>query len=42
MEKQLISIVAADPGLAQVLSILDGLRNALMAVLGALAIAALT
>jgi hypothetical protein len=42
MRQAYIFIAAADPGLAQVLRILDGVRNALMAVLGTLAIVALT
>lgn len=40
--KEFQILMSADPGLAQVLRILDGVRNALMIVLGALAIASLT
>lgn len=35
-------ILGADPGITEVLRILDGVRNALMIVLGTLAIVALT
>lgn len=35
-------ILAADPGMERIVRILDGIRNALVAVLAALSIAALT
>ncbi|MGH2726719.1 MAG: hypothetical protein ACRDKS_07055 [Actinomycetota bacterium] len=35
-------VAAADPGMERIVRILDGIRNALVAVLAALAIAALT
>ncbi|MGH2726211.1 MAG: hypothetical protein ACRDKS_04465 [Actinomycetota bacterium] len=37
-----IVVVAADPGMQSIVRILDGIRNALVLVLAALAIAALT
>lgn len=37
-----LTTLAADPGMQQIIQILDGLRNALVAVLAALSIAALT
>lgn len=40
MEKMLV--LAADPGMGQIVRILDGIRNALVAILAALAIAMLT
>lgn len=41
MNKWLV-VLAVDPGMARIVRILDGLRNALVAVLAALAIAMLT
>ena len=37
-----IALLATDAGMARIVSILDGIRNALVAVLAALAIASLT
>lgn len=37
-----VALLAADPGMARIVQILDGIRNALIAVLAALAIASLT
>ncbi len=40
--RQLVLFAATDPGMARIVHILDGIRNMLMAVLAALAIACLT
>lgn len=39
---KVITLLAADPGMARIVQILDGVRNALVAVLVALAVAMLT
>lgn len=39
---QWLVVLAADPGMVRIVQILDGIRNALVAVLAALAIAMLT
>ena len=39
---KVITLLAADPGMARIVQILDGIRNALVAVLVALAVAMLT
>lgn len=39
---ELFIVLAADPGMARIVQILDGVRNALVAVLVALAVAMLT
>ena len=40
--KLIARLAALDPGMARIVQILDGIRNALVAILAALAIAALT
>ncbi len=42
LDRIVVAVLALDPGMERIVGILDGIRNALVAVLAALAIAALT